>query len=71
MKSKRTVLGKGVGAGVRRIITIGDCVGVVLPREFLVTHGLRAGDEVGVVWNGDLRVIPGGRTEGNRGNREG
>jgi len=59
MKSKRVTLGKGIGVGVRRIVTIGDCVGVILPKEFLVTHGLQAGDEVGLVWNGHLQVIPG------------
>ena len=59
MKSKKTLLGKTGGVGLRKIIRVGQSSpAVCIPGDFLKSHGLRIGDEVGIVWNGNLRLFP-------------
>jgi len=60
MKSRRTTLGKGIGVGIRRVVLVGNSAGIILPKEFLTSHRIGIGDEVGLFWNGDLKVIPKG-----------
>jgi antitoxin component of MazEF toxin-antitoxin module len=73
MRSRKVVLGKSGGVGLRKIIRVGgSSPAVCIPEEFLVHHGLKIGDEVGLVWDGHLQIVPGmSRAEENRGNREG
>ncbi len=59
MKSKRTLLGRTGGVGLRKIIRVGhSSPAVCIPTDFLKSHGLRIGDEVGLIWNGNLRLFP-------------
>jgi len=58
MRSRRTTLGKGIGVGIRRVVLVGNSAGIILPREFLVSHKIGIGDEVAVAWDGNLQVIP-------------
>ena len=57
-KARRTVLGFGGGVGIRKIIKLGGSPAVCLPKEFLYSKGLSTGDEVALVWDGDLRISP-------------
>jgi len=59
MKSRKVVLGKSGGVGLRKIIRVGNAsVAVCIPEDFLNRHGLKVGDEVGLVWNGSLKLLP-------------
>jgi len=59
MKSRKMILGKSGGVGLRKIIRVGNSsVAVCIPDDFLFRHGLQAGDEVGLVWNGHLTLLP-------------
>lgn len=57
-KSKKTLVGRSGGMGLRKIIKVGDSVGLCLPKEFLHSKNLVLGDEVALVWNGGLRILP-------------
>ena len=57
-KSKKILLGKGGGMSLRKIVRIGDSVGLCLPKEFLYSKNLVLGDEVALVWNGGLKLLP-------------
>jgi antitoxin component of MazEF toxin-antitoxin module len=59
MKSRKIILGKNGGVGLRKIIRVGNAsVAVCIPEDFLSRHGLKVGDEVGLVWNGHLKLLP-------------
>lgn len=59
MKSRKMILGKNGGVGLRKIIRVGNSsVAVCIPEDFLYRHGLKAGDEIGLVWNGCLKLVP-------------
>jgi len=57
-KSKKILVGRSGGMGLRKIVKIGDSVGLCLPKEFLHSKNLVLGDEVALVWNGGLRIFP-------------
>jgi len=56
-KSRRTVITKGGGVGIRRLVKVGNGVCVVLPREFLRDKKLSAGHEVALRWSDESLSI--------------
>jgi len=44
--------------GSRKLMKIGDSVVIALPKEFLETHGLKAGDRVPIIANHILKIVP-------------
>lgn len=57
-KARRVVLGPDGGVGMRKILKVGGSQAICLPKEFLLSKGLKTGDEVALIWNGGLRVFP-------------
>ena len=42
----------------RKLVQWGGSVGITLPKEWLERHGLKPGDELGVVADSILKLIP-------------
>lgn len=57
-KSKDMVVGEEIASGVRKIIKIGGSHYISLPKEFLDKYNLKEGDEVAIVVNDIIRIIP-------------
>lgn len=49
---------KKIIAEQRKLIQTGGSVSITLPPEWLIRNGLKAGDYVGVVANGILKIVP-------------
>lgn len=49
---------KTVGKAVRRIIQVGECSGIILPKEYLTANKLKRGDRVEIVYNSIVRIEP-------------
>ena len=59
MESRKVILGKSGGVGLRKIIRVGGSSSAVcIPEDFLNHHGLKVGDEVGIIWDGYLKLLP-------------
>ncbi len=41
---------------VRKIVQIGKCSGITLPKEYLEDNNLKRGDRVELIYNGNLLV---------------
>jgi len=52
--SKHQILGKSV----RKLIQIGNSIGVTLPTEYLKAHALKVGSSMEICFNEILRVEP-------------
>jgi len=65
-RSKRTVVSKngGVIVALRKAIRFGDSLCITLPREWIDKHGIKEGDDLPVVANTILRVVPVKETSG-------
>ena len=49
---------KNAGKVVRKVIGVGECDAVILPREYLKAHNLKRGDHVEVAYNNVIRITP-------------
>lgn len=50
---------KKLGIDVRKVVQIGgDCAGVVLPKEYLESNGVKKGDPVEVVFDDLVQIRP-------------
>lgn len=49
---------KHYGKSVRKVVKVGECSGVTLPKEYLDNHNLKVGDHVEVVFNNILKLAP-------------
>lgn len=49
---------KKYGKDVRKVVQIGNCQGVTLPKNFLKRHDLELGDQVEIVFNNVLKITP-------------
>jgi len=45
-------------SGARRLVQMGGSVGISLPKKWLDRHGLKPGDDVGVVADAILKIVP-------------
>jgi len=43
---------------IRRIIQVGASSGIVLPKDFLLSCGLKRGDNVELIYNGMVKIKP-------------
>ena len=57
-KEKKVIRGQAISVANRRIYRIGGSAGITLPWSFLTRNGLKIGDEVGVIFDHVLKVIP-------------
>ncbi len=46
------------GKTTRKIVQVGECSGITLPKDFLETHGLKRGDRVELICNDVIVVKP-------------
>jgi antitoxin component of MazEF toxin-antitoxin module len=46
------------GKAIRKIIQIGECDGITIPRKYLETNNLKRGDSVELFFNNIIRVQP-------------
>ena len=49
---------RGIVAKVRKIVKSGNSYYIALPQEFVKKHGLKERDEVGVVSDNIVKIIP-------------
>jgi len=52
-----------VGKDIRKIIQVGKCFAVTLPKEYVERHKLKLGDLVEVYFNGHLWIEPVNKAE--------
>lgn len=52
--TKHKVLGKTI----RKIVKVGNSIGITLPREYLEAHNLKLGESMEICFNKILRVEP-------------
>ena len=52
-----------LGKDVRRIIRVGDSIGITLPPDYLRAHGLKVGDQIELTYNRIIRFEPISREE--------
>jgi len=45
-------------AGVRKLIKYGESLAITLPPEWVEKHGLKPGDEVPIVADSILKIVP-------------
>jgi hypothetical protein len=57
-RSRRILMAKNGGLGIRKIYRLGHSAVVSIPHEYLTSRGIKPGDEVFLRWNGDLLVSP-------------
>ena len=59
-KGRKIVKGKEseVIAGVRKLIKYGESLAITLPPEWVEKHGLKPGDEVPIVADSILKIVP-------------
>lgn len=60
-KSRKVIIAKSGGIGIRKLVKVGNGVALFIPREFLRNKGLCAGEEVALRWDGELSIQPLGR----------
>lgn len=59
VRGKRAIYGENeIISDNRKLLPIGDSIGITFPRSWLDRHGLKPGDRVHVVANGVLTVVP-------------
>jgi len=49
---------KTLGKTIRKVVKIGNSIGVTLPRKFLDAHGLQLGDDLELCFNDIIRIEP-------------
>lgn len=47
-----------MGKSIRKIVQIGECSGVILPKEYLERNDIERGDEIELVFNGIVKIKP-------------
>ena len=47
-----------ITAGTRKVISLGGSLAITLPREFVLAHNIKEGDDLPVAANHILKVIP-------------
>jgi hypothetical protein len=57
-RSRKTIIARNGGVGVRKLVKIGNGIAVFIPKEFLRARNLSAGEEIALKWNGDLSLQP-------------
>lgn len=59
-RGRKIVLGKETGAvvGIRKLIKYGSVIAVTLPPEWIDKHGLKPGDEIPIVADSVLKLVP-------------
>lgn len=59
-RSKRTLIGKrnDVVVALRKTIKLGDSLCITLPREWVEKHGIKEGEELPIICNTVLKIVP-------------
>jgi len=57
-ETRKTVKGNKISTAVRRITRVGDSPAIILPKDWLEKVGLKPGDEVAIIYNKIIKIVP-------------
>ncbi|RLI76538.1 hypothetical protein DRP04_12540 [Archaeoglobales archaeon] len=57
-RGKRTIAQGSVLVGIRRVVRLGNSLCITLPEEWVKKHRIEPGDDLAVVGNTILKIVP-------------